>query len=416
VVHERCTTDLRSNGCTLRKTITKRAVDALKPGQIIADDRLPGFVVRCLPSGRLAYGYRFTKTDRRRWLAIGVGIPPEAARKAAVAHAGAVAKDQDPMTAREQRRRRALTSRTLDEVLDAYLKERVTGRLRTEREIASLFERHVRPVLGWRPVNEIRRLHIVELLDDIAADTSPRAADKTLGVLRTALNWHASRDDEFRSPIVSGMARTSLKELSRDRILTDEEIRSVWAACNQVTPAAYAQIVRALLLSACRLNEVAGLSWREVEVDKIIIPADRVKTKTEHVVPLTPELAAQLGERGTGFVFSADGGSPFSGFSKAKKRLDGIIAAQRKRDWLEPMSAWRLHDLRRTARSLMSRAGVSSDIAERVLGHVMPGVRGVYDRHAYAAEKHEALERLAALLTTVLNPPTDNVVRLRPAS
>jgi integrase len=398
----------------VRKTITKRAVDALKPGQIIADDTLPGFVVRRLPSGRLTYGYRFTKDGRRKWLAIGIGIPPEAARKAAAAHAGAVAKDQDPMTERQQRRLRNLAARTLDEVLDAYVKEKVTRRLRTEKEIVSLFDRHVRPILGTRPVNEIRRLEIVEMLDGIAALTSARAADKTLGVLRAALNWHATRDDDFRSPIVNGMARLTLKELSRDRILSDDEIRSVWAACDYATPKAYGRIVQSLLLSAARLNEIACLHWSEIDGEMAVIPAERVKTKTEHVVPLTSELALQLGGRDWGFVFSTDaGGSPFSGFSKAKKRLDAIIAAQRQRDGLDPMADWRLHDLRRTARSLMSRAGVPSDIAERVLGHVMPGVRSVYDRHAYAAEKRGALEQLAALLTTILNPPADNVVRLR---
>src|SRR5262245_32347305 len=155
----------------MKKPITKRAVDVLKPGQMIADDALSGFVVRRLSSGRLTYGYRFTKDGRRKWLAIGVGIPPEAARKAAAAHAGAVAKDQDPMTEREQRRRRTLAARTLDEVLDAYVKEKVSGRLRTENEIVSLFDRHIRPVLGGRPVNEIRRLEIVEMLDDISAGT-----------------------------------------------------------------------------------------------------------------------------------------------------------------------------------------------------------------------------------------------------
>src|SRR5262245_59183181 len=401
----------------MRKTITKRAVDALKLGQIIADDALPGFVVRRLPSGRLCYGYRFTKDGRRKWLAIGVGIPPETARKAAAAHAGAVARDHDPMTEREQRRRRTLAARTLDAVLDAYVKEKVTGRLRTQSEIVSLFDRHVRPVLGKRPINELRRLEIVEMLDDIATNKAARAADKTLGVLRAALNWHATRDDDFRSPIVNGMARLALKELSRDRILSDCEIRSVWAACDNATPNAYARIVRSLLLSAARLNEIAGLLWSEIGNETAVVPAERVKTKTEHVVPVIPDLAAQLGERGSGFVFSTDGGSsPFSGFSKAKKRLDAIIAAQRRRDGLEPMAAWRLHDLRRTARSRMSRAGVLSDIAERVLGHVMPGVRGVYDRHAYASEKRDALERLAAILTTILNPPPDNVVRLRAAS
>jgi integrase len=394
-------------------TITKRAVDALKPGQMIADDALPGFVVRRLPSGRLTYGLSYTKDGRRRWLAIGVGIPPEAARKAAAGHAGSVAKDQDPMTERQQRRQRVLAARTLDQVLDAYLKEKVIGRLRTKNEITSLLSRQVRPILGSRPVSEIRRLDIVEMLDDIASKTSARAADKALGVLRSALNWHATRDDDFRSPIVPGMARTTLKELTRDRILTDDEIRSVWTACDHVTPMAYGRIVRALLLSAARLNEVACMSWAEVDPEKAVVPAERVKTKTEHVIPLTPDLCAQLGERDLGFVFSTDGGgTPFSGFSKAKKRLDAIIGQQRKKGGLSPMPPWRLHDLRRTARSLMSRAGVSTDIAERVLGHTMPGIRGVYDRYAYLDEKQAALTRLATIVASILNPMSDNVVRI----
>lgn len=397
----------------MRKTITKRAVDALKPGQFIVDDKLPGFVCRCLPSGRLAFGYRFTRSSRRRWLAIGVGIAPEAARKAASLHAGAVAKDRDPMTERQERRQRDLAARTLDQVLDAFLKEKVTDRLRTESEIVSLLSRHIRPALGWRPVNEICRLEIVEMLDKIASETSARAADKTLGVLRSALNWHATRDDDFRSPIVSGMARTTLKELTRDRILSDDEIRSVWAACDQVTPPAYGRIVRALLLSAARLNEVAGMSWREIDEEKAIVPAERVKTKTEHVIPLTPDLAAQLGEHHSGFVFSTDSGATcFSGFSKAKKRLDAIITEQREKERLPPMPPWRLHDLRRTARSLMSRGGVPPDIAERVLGHAMTGVRGVYDRHQYLKEKHAALTKLAATITSIVNAPPDNVVRI----
>jgi integrase len=402
----------------MRKAITKRAVDALKPGEMIADASLPGFVARRLPSGRVSYGFRFTKDGRRKWLAIAMGIAPEEARQAAKVHAGSIARDHDPMTEREQRRQRTLASRTLNDVLESYLKEKVKGRLRTEREIVSLFDRHVRPRLGTRPINELRRLEIVELLDDIAGSTSARAADKTLGVLRAALNWHATRDDEFRSPIVPGMARLTLKELSRDRILSDDEIRSVWAACNHVTPEPYGRIVRALLLSAARLNEIARLCWPEVVEDMAVIPGERVKTRREHVVPVTPDMALQLGHRSRGFVFSTDSGaSPFSGFSKAKKRLDDIIAGHRKANGLEPMPEWRLHDLRRTARSLMSRAGVLADTAERVLGHVLPGVRGVYDRHTYLAEKRDALERLAALLQTIIaGPPAGNVVHLRAIS
>src|SRR5262245_34832503 len=125
----------------MKKKITKRAVDALKPGQFIVDDKLSGFVCRCLPSGKLTFGYRFTKDGRRRWLAIGVGITPEEARKAAAAHAGAIAKDQDPMTAREQRRQRTLAARTLNQVLDGFVGEHVKGRgLRTAAEMGSLLD------------------------------------------------------------------------------------------------------------------------------------------------------------------------------------------------------------------------------------------------------------------------------------
>ena len=89
-----------------------------------------------------------------------------------------------------------------------------------------------------------------------------------------------------------------------------------------------------------------------------------------------------------------------------------MIAEQRRGDKLKPMPEWRLHDLRRTARSLMSRAGVPTDIAEMVLGHKLTGVRGVYDRHSYAAEKREALEKLAGLVAMILNPPTGNMVQI----
>jgi integrase len=399
----------------MQKTITKRSVDALKPGDIIADDQLPGFVVRRLPSGRLSYGLRFTKHGRRHWLAIGVGIAPEAARQVAVAHAGDVAKDKNPVTEREARRRKALAARTLNDILDRFVRERVKG-LRTEREVTSLLDRFVRPKLGPRPIDAIKRLEVVELLDGIAESKSPRTADKVLSVLGTAFKWHATRDDEFRSPIVSGMARLSLKDLSRDRILSDDEIRSLWAALDTCQPEAYGRIVRALLLSACRLNEVAGMQWPEIVGDLALVPAERVKTATEHIVPITKELAAIIGkdepEAGP-FIFSTDfGAHPFSSFSKAKPRLDEAVGRQRKNAGLKPMPPWRLHDLRRTARSLMARAGVTSDVAERVLGHVMPGVRGVYDRHEYLAEKRDALERLAALVEKIIEPPTGNVVQL----
>lgn len=137
----------------------------------------------------------------------------------------------------------------------------------------------------------------------------------------------------------------------------------------------------------------------EIDGDTLVIPAERYKTGIANAVPLTNEARQWIEDRKAGFVFSTTGGKrPFNGYSKAKKQLDAAIAKQRKAAGLKPMPEWRLHDLRRTARSLMSRAGVPSDIAEMVLGHKLVGVRGVYDRHSYAAEKRDALEKLAQLV------------------
>jgi len=145
----------------------------------------------------------------------------------------------------------------------------------------------------------------------------------------------------------------------------------------------------------------------------LVIPAERYKTGIPNAVPLTKEARQWIGDRKAGFMFSTTGGKKaFSGYSKAKRQLDVVIAEQRKAAKLKPMPEWRLHDLRRTARSLMSRAGVSSDIAEMVLGHKLSGVRGVYDRHSYAAEKRNALEMLARQIEHILSAPTGNVLNL----
>jgi len=117
--------------------------------------------------------------------------------------------------------------------------------------------------------------------------------------------------------------------------------------------------------------------------------------------------------RRSGFIFSSDGGkTAFSGYSKAKRALDRKIDELRKVARRRPIDHWTLHDLRRTARSLMSRAGVPSDHAERVLGHTIPGVRHVYDRHAYVAEKREGLVRLSKQIDITLDQSTEGIAVL----
>ena len=209
------------------------------------------------------------------------------------------------------------------------------------------------------------------------------------------------------------MRRT--KPVERERILSDDEIRDVWQALDAApVPALYPSFVRALLQTAQRREELGRMRWEEIEGSAWVIPAPKYKTKISHTVPLTDAVQHLLGApQKRGFVFTTTAGEKaFGAYSWSKVRLDAAIAALRQRDGRKPMEPWVLHDLRRTARSLMSRAGVHPDVAERVLGHKIGGVRGVYDRHEYLAEKRDALQRLATLVAHILNSPTGNIVIL----
>jgi integrase len=148
------------------------------------------------------------------------------------------------------------------------------------------------------------------------------------------------------------------------------------------------------------------MTWSELGGGGWTLPAARNKTKVDLVRPLSAAALAVLPPRRGPFVFTttADGDTPISGFGKLKSRLDRALA-----EGEADCAAWTLHDLRRTARSLMSRAGVPPDHSERCLGHVIPGVRGTYDRHRYADEMARAYEALAALVARIVDPQ-ENVV------
>jgi integrase len=334
-------------------------------------------------------------------------------------------KGHDPQAKKEQARTPVPQGKTVASVLDDFVARYVRAKdrpLRGADHVERAFERLVKPRVGKLGIYDLRRSHIVQMLDAIEDQNGPVMADRTLAYLRKALNWFASRDDEFNIPIAKGMARTKPAERARTRILADDEIRDLWTALDKVEtqPRCFVAFVRALLLTAQRRSEVAGMRWDELDGETWIIPPARFKSNRAQVVPVTKTVRGIIGTKpaqppkGKGvFAFSSDeGATPFSGFGKPKIALDAKIAEIRKQDGRAPMPHWTYHDLRRSARSLMARAGVSADVAERVLGHVIPGVRGVYDRHSYLDEKREALEKLAALVEMILNPPAGNVTSL----
>jgi integrase len=297
----------------------------------------------------------------------------------------------------------------LDEFVRRYIEK--DAKLRTGKLIKSAFERLVKPAIGQIGIYDVRRSNVVRMLDTIADENGPVMADRTLAYLSKAFHWRAARDDDFLPPVVRGMSRTKPTERSRDRILDDVEIRDLWNALDAVPrPSCYARYVRFLLHTATRRNEASRMRWDEIVGEVWTIPGARYKSKRDHAVPLTAATRKLIGEKPNDitkhpYVFSTTGGElAFSGTSWAKSILEKKIAELRKADGREPMPRWTLHDLRRTARSLMSRAGVPTDHAERAIGHAIRGVRGTYDRHRYDSEKRQAFESLALLIGQILNP------------
>jgi len=391
----------------MAKKLTAKAIENFKPGpqrREISDGGSGLFLV-LQPSGhrswalRYRYGGRPTKLTLGRWPTLSLA----AARKGAADALHDVANGIDPSATRKVAKQKAVESEatTVAAICNEFLK-RESKRLRTIDQHERILRRLVYPAIGNRPVESLKRSEIVRLMDKIEDASGQRMADVTLAVLRRILNWHATRSDNFVPPFVRGMARQRAAEHRRSRILDDDELRRLWAAT--ADGQRFSNLIRFLLLTTARRGEAAEMRWDEVTDGVWTLPASRSKTKTEIVRPLSRAAQAVLAAqpRITEWVFTTARTGPLKSFSESKAKLDGVAG----------LSGYRLHDLRRTSRSLLSRAQVNPDIAERCLGHALPAIRATYDRHRYLDEMAHAFEALATLIERIVSP-TDTVLAFR---
>jgi integrase len=388
------------------KVLTPLAIEKLKPKAVrfeVPDAGQRNLLICVFPSGRKSFICRYRFAGTKQKLTFG-GVSLAQARKLAADAMFAVAEGRNPAVAKKADKAKAADAKanTLQAIAHAYF-EREGGKLRTVAERQRALRQHVFPKLGACQIDDIKRTDIVRLLDRIEDNAGAVMADRVLAYLRRIMSWHAGRS-EFKTPIVRGMSRVKPSEIARDRILSDDEIRKIWKAAGQMN-IVFGPLVQFLLLTGARKSEASRMRYSEVADGVWTIPASRNKAKKDDAKPLSNAALAllkRLAVDGCDLVFTNDGRRPMNGFSSAKTQLDQASG----------VSGWRIHDVRRTARSLLSRAGISSDIGEMCLGHVLPGVRGVYDRHKYLEEKKTAFEALAALVDRILNP-VDNVTPMR---
>lgn len=394
------------------KTVeTARANSAKR--QVIFDSATTGLALVVTPKGKKSFSIvARDPSGKQVWKQIGdparmtvAEARLEAAEAVARVKVGEAAKlpPSPPMAAPESFKE--VAERFIARWVDKGGKKQDGVPLRSKREIERQMRAYVYPRWGAKPFQSIRRGQVTEMMDEMVDRNGAVQADRVLATLAKLFNWFRQYDELYVSPIIPEMKRAGGHAgRARTRTLTDEEIRTVWAGCDEV--GTFGVFVKVALLTVQRRAKVAAMQWTDIQDGVWTITAEAREKVNAGQLKL-PKLAldiidAQPRSKDNPFVFAGRGKKAFNSFSDGKEDMQAQAL----------IAPWVVHDLRRTARSLMARAGVRSDIAERTLGHVIPGVEGVYDRYAYGKEKGEALEALAALVERILQGGEGNVVQL----
>ncbi len=400
----------------VRKTLTAKAVDRVKTpvsGRVEHwDGALPGFGLRVTDKGIKSWVQMVRIHGKQARLTLGTypDLSLGEARDKARANRRAIENGEDPRVAKLAARERPadLFEDVAELFVERYAKKKNKGWKETER----IFTKYVDPRWGRRRLNSITRADVVALLDDIEDANGLYMANRVLAQVRKLFNWALLERALIDStPIVPGMARSGEKK--RDRVLGENEISDLLPAWDSLGYP-FGPFFKLLLATGQRRSEVAGMRWEHIDVEaqQWMIPGEHMKSGRPQLVPLSSlalEILSSLPtEQGYVFTTHARGERPISGFTRAKERSEKIIG--------EAMSAWVIHDLRRTAATHMRRLGVFREVISAVLGHAPKGVTAEhYDMYDMLAEKTDALDRWCRELERLMGRERDNVVALADA-
>jgi integrase len=387
--------------------LTVAAVERLKTpvmGQVeYYDRRLPSFGVRLSYHGTKSW-FVMTRLDGRlirvtlgKHPALSLAEAREEARH--VVNLAAAGKDPRHIRAEAKRKRREERRNTFDVCADEFLHRYAGPRLRmsTQREYRRILKGTDTRLWRDRPLSEISKRDVLDLLEDMEGRGSPGASRHALAYLRKFFNWCAEREIITLAP--TDRIRSPHPAVKRDRVLTEDEICYVLRGLDH-EQSIFAPLIRILLLTGQRRAEVAGMLWselRDLDSESALweIPGYRTKNKHSHLVPLSRAVRDLLQElpRIADLVFTTTGETPVSGFGKAKARLDARLNLMRQD---EPMPPWTLHDLRRTMVTIMNeKLGIAPYVVEAIVNHISGpakiGVAGVYNRALYLEDRRRAL-------------------------
>jgi integrase len=405
----------------MRHKLTDRYLQSLKPpatGRLdIVDTEARGLVMRVTANGVKSWAIRYSpKGIGQRRASYGrypdTKLAEARQRAGAIAAAAVTGVDLLAQEAREREEQRKAKNRpqTVADLLDEYVEKHCKPNQRRWTLTERMFAAHVKPALGKVGLAELRRGDIAELLDDLQNKKGLAAqVNRVRGQLLAALNWGCDREYLDVNP-AAAVKKRNLLEASRDRVLADAELRTIWRTADRLTEPSRS-LIKTLILTGQRRDEVRCMAWSEVDVSRALwtLPGSRNKSGRDHEIPLSPamvELLEGLRRRGAP-VFSTDGERPYAGHGGLKARLDRESG----------VTGWTFHDLRRTASTGMAALHVPQDTIDRVLNHAKRTLAGTYSRHQYLKEKRNALdawaERVAFLVGEARDAP--NVVELKAA-